>query len=119
MENNQKRTGMKLLSIVVLLALNMIGCSSRKGVPYTEPLVGASTEVQQGKILYHEYCNSCHPNGMAGLGPALNNKPLPGFAIRYQIRHGVGAMPAFGEKEISDEESKNIVAYLKALRKLR
>jgi mono/diheme cytochrome c family protein len=55
---------------------------------------------------------------MAGLGPALNNKPLPGFAIRYQIRNGMGAMPAFDEEKISDKEAKNIVAYLKALRKL-
>lgn len=54
--------------------------------------------------------------GGAGLGPAINNKPLPGWLIRFQVRHGFGAMPAFSEKEISDGELNDVVAYLKALR---
>lgn len=105
-------------SVIILLAMAMTACSARKGVPYTEPLAAGSEEVQQGKVLFHKYCNSCHPNGTAGLGPALNNKPLPGFAIRFQIRNGVGAMPAFGDDKISDDEVGKIVAYLKELRKL-
>lgn len=110
---------MKVLSLLVLLViLTITGCSPRKGVPYTEPLTNMSKEVQQGKVLFDNFCNKCHPNGAAGLGPALNNKPLPGFAIRFQIRNGLGVMPAFDEEQISDEESKNIVAYLRALRKL-
>lgn len=106
------------LSVIVLFALVVTACSARKGVPYTEPLPAESEEVQQGKVLFNQYCNTCHPNGTAGLGPALNDKPLPGFAIRYQIRNGIGAMPAFSEEIISDEESKKIVRYLKELRKL-
>jgi mono/diheme cytochrome c family protein len=106
------------LSAIILLALMMAGCSARRGIPHTEALAGEDKEVQQGEILFHQYCNSCHPNGTAGLGPALNDKPLPGFAIRYQIRNGIGTMPAFRKEVISDEESKKIVAYLKALRKL-
>lgn len=105
-------------AVIVLFVLIMTACSARKGVPYTEPLAAGSKEVQQGKILFYEYCHSCHPNGTAGLGPALNDKPLPGFAIRFQIRNGVGVMPAFSEEVISDEESKKIVSFLKALRKL-
>lgn len=105
-------------TVIVLFVLIMTACSARKGVPYTEPLAADSEEVQQGKVLFNEYCNSCHPNGTAGLGPALNDKPLPGFAIRFQIRNGIGAMPAFSEEVISDEDSKKIAAYLKALRKL-
>lgn len=106
------------LTVLILLALIMAACSARKGVPHTEALAGGNEEVQQGEILFHQYCNPCHPNGTAGLGPALNDKPLPGFAIRFQIRNGIGTMPAFSEEVISDEESKKIVAYLKALRKL-
>lgn len=105
-------------SLMILLVLAVTACSARKGIPYTEPLAAQDNEVQHGKVLFDKHCNSCHPNGTAGLGPALNNKPLPGFAIRYQIRHGIGAMPAFEEEKISDEESGEIVAYLKALRKL-
>jgi mono/diheme cytochrome c family protein len=36
--------------------------------------------------------------------------------IRFQVRHGLGAMPAFSEKEIGDRELDDLVAYLKALR---
>ena len=111
---------MKSLSaiVVLLMILSITSCSPRKGVPYTEPLTKVNEEVREGKILFDTFCNSCHPNGTAGLGPAINNKPLPGFAIRFQIRNGIGAMPAFDEEQISDEESGKIVAYLKALRKL-
>ena len=118
MESNQNSIGMRLQAVVLVLGLILAGCSARRGVPYTEPLQAHSEEVQAGKVLFDEYCNSCHPGGTAGLGPAINNKPLPGFLIRFQIRNGIGAMPAFKEEVISDEESKKIVAYLKKLRKL-
>jgi hypothetical protein len=34
-----------------------------------------------------------------------------------QVRHGLGTMPAFSEREISDGELDDLVAYVKALRK--
>lgn len=104
--------------IVLLFLFYGASCSARRGVPYTEQLQTSSQELLDGKVLFATYCHSCHPGGSSGLGPALNNKPLPGFMIRFQIRNGVGAMPAFKEEVISDEESKKIVAYMKALRKL-
>lgn len=104
--------------LILFLGLALSACSARRGVPYTEPLQVQSEKVVQGKILYDQYCNSCHPGGTSGLGPAINNKPLPGFLIRFQIRHGLGAMPAFDKEVISSQESKKIVAYLKKLRKL-
>lgn len=105
--------------LLVLLAIaGLAACSARKGVPYTEPLARNTAEVQQGEVLFNQYCSPCHPSGTAGLGPALNNKFLPGFAIRYQIRHGLGAMPAFTKDELSNKETKQIAAYLKVLRKL-
>lgn len=109
---------MNRLILSTLLLLLLASCSTRRGVPYTEPLGAVSEEVAQGKVLYDTYCNTCHPGGSSGLGPALNNKPLPGFAIRFQIRRGVGVMPAFSEEVISDDEAKKLVAYMKALRKL-
>lgn len=110
----------KYLSLLVgmLMVCWMSGCSARRGVPYTEPLQTEAAEVVQGKMLYDRYCNSCHPGGASGLGPALNNKPLPGFLVRFQIRKGLGVMPAFSDEVISDKETKMIVAYMKKLRKL-
>lgn len=109
---------MNIRFAVLCLGIALSACSARRGVPYTEPLQANAEEVQDGMLLFDTYCNSCHPGGASGLGPAINNKPLPGFLIRFQIRHGLGAMPAFKEEVISDEESKKIVAYLKKLRKL-
>ena len=63
-----------------------------------------------------EHCHQCHPGGAGGLGPAINDKPLPKTLIATQVRAGLGAMPAFSAKEISDQDVDAIVAYLKHLR---
>jgi mono/diheme cytochrome c family protein len=63
-----------------------------------------------------QYCNQCHVGGAAGLGPALSNKPLPGLVIRFQVRHGVGVMPSFGPRAISDSQLDDLVWYMKYLR---
>lgn len=55
------------------------------------------------------------PRWGGGLGPAVN--PVPSFGKRFQIRHGLGTMPAFGKEAISDEEIDNVLSYLKALKK--
>lgn len=61
-------------------------------------------------------CDQCHPRGEAGLAPALNNKPLPAFLIKFQVRHGLGAMPSFSKDDISDQDLEDIILYLQALR---
>jgi cytochrome c5 len=61
-------------------------------------------------------CHMCHPGGDAGLGPAINNKPLPEPMIKLQVRQGMGAMPDFGEDKISAKELDALVVYLQSLR---
>jgi hypothetical protein len=51
------------------------------------------------------------PGGLSGIA----NKPLPCLAMRTQIRAGVGAMPAFTEQMLGDDEVDAIVDYLNAL----
>lgn len=75
-------------------------------IPHTEA-------VQEGQALYMQHCQKCHPNGEAGLGPSVYY--VPDFAKKFQVRHGVGAMPDFDESAISDEELDKIVLYLKTL----
>jgi mono/diheme cytochrome c family protein len=65
--------------------------------------------------LFMAQCHHCHPGGAAGLGPALNNKPLPGAVMHLQIRKGMGAMPAFPEALLSEAQVDAIVAYLNKL----
>lgn len=103
------------LSVIIFVCM---GCSSSKKEAYTvKPLADMTEEEQEGKVLFHKHCNSCHPNGTAGLGAPIVTTSVPGFLIQFQIRNGLGTMPAFSEEEISDEEVDKIVDYLKALRK--
>jgi mono/diheme cytochrome c family protein len=60
------------------------------------------------------HCQKCHPGGEGGLGPALNSNPAPQFIYRFQMRHGLGVMPAFKKDEISKRDLKDISKYLKA-----
>jgi mono/diheme cytochrome c family protein len=99
------------------MALLMLGCgSARRGVPVQPPLSVEEARIAQGQAVFMRVCNGCHPGGEAGLGPALNNKLLPAFAIRFQVRKGLGVMPGFSEDVISDDELDALTAYLIRLR---
>jgi mono/diheme cytochrome c family protein len=76
----------------------------------------ADPKLVAGRQIFMANCYECHPGGSAGLGPSLNDKPLPAFAIRTQVRKGFGAMPAFDEGRIPDPDLDNVVAYLQMLR---
>ena len=108
---------MKFLIGVAVIASVMLSCSARRSEPLIGPLPLSSSEIAQGRKVFMMHCHQCHPGGEAGLGPAINNKPLPAFAIRTQIRYGFGAMPAFHRDEISEVELDNLVTFLKALRR--
>ena len=103
-----------VLSVVVLI---LTACSSaRRGEPISGPLNLDSKQLTEGQAAFNAHCDQCHPGGEAGLGPALNNKPLPPFLMKIQVRRGLGAMPGFSEEHISDRELDNLIAYIKALR---
>ncbi len=70
----------------------------------------------QGMGLFMTHCNKCHPGGNKGEGPSLNDKPLPDFMIHFQIRNGLGDMPAFKEDQISRDDVKKIVLFVRAMR---
>ncbi len=107
-----------LVGLVLACSLGVQGCgSARRGEPLVGPLPMTSAAVEHGRQVFLANCHQCHPGGEAGLGPAINDKPLPGFLIRLQVRNGLGAMPAFSPQEISAEELADLIAYLKALRR--
>jgi mono/diheme cytochrome c family protein len=87
-----------------------------RGEPVAAPLEFTDPQLLLGQQVFMRDCNQCHPGGAAGLAPAINDKPLPGGLIKFQVRNGLGAMPAFDEEEIADEELEAIVAYLEAIR---
>jgi len=91
---------------------------ARRDEPITRPLVSDDPRITLGHRVFSQHCNQCHPGGAAGLAPSINDKPLPVGLMKTQVRQGLGLMPAFSEKEITDEELDAIIRYLKALRTL-
>jgi mono/diheme cytochrome c family protein len=116
-ERKRKRSIAAFAAGLGIAALLAAACGSPRR---SEAMLGSmeirSPEVARGRIVYARNCDECHPGGAAGLGPSLNNKPLPGFLIRFQVRHGMGAMPAFSEKKISDEDLDAVIEYVRARR---
>ena len=104
----------RALLVLVLLA----SCSSpRRGEPIAGAFRTLDESVERGQMLFSEHCYKCHPGGEAGLGPALNNKPLPVFLMRLQVRRGLGAMPSIPDSALSDEELDDLLEFVVALRK--
>jgi mono/diheme cytochrome c family protein len=103
--------------VIALIVAVVTACgSAHRDEPVTPPFIAANEMVAQGEAVFKQHCDYCHPGGAAGLGPALNNKPAPRFAIRYQVRHGLGAMPAFDGSELTDAQVRSVAEYLRALR---
>ena len=112
----------------LMLAVVLCACGeSYRGEPLRGPFPASSAAgssgatshavLAEGQRVYDRYCHQCHPGGAGGLAPALNNKPAPGWLIRFQVRQGMGAMPAFGADRISADELDVLVTYAVELRR--
>lgn len=110
-----RRLTLVLINAAIVAAFASCG-TPRRSEPVAGQFVPASARIEHGRTLYNAHCHHCHPGGEGGLGPSLNNKPLPRFLLRFQARHGLGVMPAFDERTLSDEEIGAIADYLIALR---
>jgi mono/diheme cytochrome c family protein len=99
------------LALAAILAATLVACGTARR---QDPLIQAqaSPQLATGQQVFMRACHQCHPRGEAGLGPALNNKYVPAFLIRTQIRMGLGAMPAFPESALSAEELDAVVRYI-------
>lgn len=105
---------------VLVAPLAQAACgSSQRGEPLAPPVVLRTAQEERGQRVFHEFCHQCHPSGAGGLGPGINDKPLPKAAITLQVRKGLGDMPAFSSEVLSSAELDAIVAYLSALRASR
>lgn len=132
------RTTFKSVLFVALLislaSLLVMGCPQNGGAAptpttqaITTPAGGAPTQpageatqpsggAADGQAVFQQNCNSCHPNGNAGVGPALAGRDdLTEDRIRMQVRQGGGGMPAFPESQISDDQLEALVEYVEGL----
>lgn len=105
-----------------LLALALAlggGCgTARRGEPLQPPRKLDERQAR-GQQVFFRRCSPCHPQGQGGLGPALHNKRLPGFVIRFQVRRGLGAMPAFSAQELSAADLDALVAWMRRMQPRR
>jgi hypothetical protein len=70
----------------------------------------------RGMKLFMKNCNRCHPAGEKGKGPSLVDKKIPDFVVHFQVRQGLGDMPAFKKEDISKEDVKKIILFVRLLR---
>jgi mono/diheme cytochrome c family protein len=115
------RAGTRAAALLLLVFLTgAAACgTARRGEPLTGPHRLADPVLLRGERTFAVHCSQCHPGGEAGLGPAVNNKPLPTWLIRFQVRNGLGVMPAFSRERISPRELDELILYMKELRRQR
>jgi mono/diheme cytochrome c family protein len=100
--------------IAVLLVTIVASCSSRVSEPVKQEVFDTRTARERhGEEVFMKHCQKCHPAGEAGLGPAINSNPAPQFVKRFQVRHGLGMMPAFSDEVISKKDLHDLSLYLK------
>jgi mono/diheme cytochrome c family protein len=69
-----------------------------------------------GKVPYDRVCRVCHgPEGRGNQGPRLVPFEMDGDELIVQVREGSGEMPPISENRVSDDEVKQIAAYLKSV----
>lgn len=109
----------RICNLAIIMAGLLAACASpsprRADFSFGES-IQAKREKPEGHRVFMQHCHYCHPGGEAGLGPALNDKQLPARLIKFQVRHGLGAMPALTKDRVSDGELDAVVDYLIALR---
>ncbi len=108
-------TGVLIILLFILVAGN--ACKIRRSEPIRGPLAMDEPGIRNGQIIYMQYCHKCHPHGEGGLGPSINAVPAPQFVKRFQVRHGLGTMPAFKPEEISRADLRDMSSYLRALKR--
>lgn len=88
------------------------------GLTLTLTLPGTTAQAESqwgsGENLYNKLCGYCHKPEV-GVGPVLEGRGLPEVYIKFIVRNGFNAMPAFPASYIDDESIALVVEYLSTL----
>jgi mono/diheme cytochrome c family protein len=111
----QMKNMMLAVAVVVCMFVLQMGCATT-----SQDLSSLSPQelqqVKEGKEIFNKNCDRCHPGGGAGVGPSLKASNLLSFSMRFKARHSSGAMPAFSQGMLTDEQLNSVVAYIKTLK---
>ena len=67
-----------------------------------------------GEALYNKVCGHCH-SPEVGVGTAIQGRALPVEYIKFIVRNGFNAMPAFPASFIDDESLAKVTEYIASL----
>ena len=74
------------------------------------------SEPLPGKVPFERVCAACHgENAEGGQGPRIAGIDIEYDELLAKVRHGGGEMPSIPQKEITDDEVKQVLEYLKSL----
>ena len=108
---------LRAIAAFVLTATTVAAQAQAPASPATRPATRAGS-VEAGRTLYMKMtCYYCH--GTAGQGGAAGSRVAqiqrsPDAFIRY-IRRPTGAMPAYTDRILSDDQLTDIYAFLRSL----
>ncbi|MHB1160452.1 MAG: cytochrome c [Chloroflexota bacterium] len=82
--------------------------------PTSPPAAASGTgSPSAGSALFNSSCGGCHPGGKAGMGPSLQG--LPEDRVVQAVREGKDAMPPYSPATLSDQQIRDIIAFLRSL----
>jgi mono/diheme cytochrome c family protein len=84
------------------------------------PMLAGAEEPHPGQAPYDKVCKMCHgPEGQGNAGPPLVPFELDDEQLLAKVREGGGEMPPVSERQLNDDEVKQIAAYLRSLKPSR
>jgi mono/diheme cytochrome c family protein len=93
-----------IFSLASVVTLTSVAVSTRQ----KEPL--------PGKVPYERVCAACHGDiAEGGQGPKIAGIAMDYDEFLAQVRHPSGEMPSIPKTEITDDEVKQVLEYLKSL----
>ncbi|HLZ32704.1 MAG TPA: cytochrome c [Nitrospira sp.] len=99
----------RLPSAFILTALAVIGSMGGAAGAALKETPEAGFVWKDGAEVYAKVCALCHE---AKVGPTILRRGLDPNYIRFIVRHGNRAMPAFRAAEIDDESLAKVAEYV-------
>jgi mono/diheme cytochrome c family protein len=110
-------SGVFLLMAIAVVILGQPSASAQNQKPSAKAAAAAVGNVENGKKIFAgQNCGSCHgADAQGGVGPLIG--PPPGTMAQFvtSVRQPTGQMPAYSDKQVSDQELTDLYTYLKTM----